>query len=86
MSLDIARHALRQIPKPVKDLRYTLIQYPDGLLTIRVYEDQVLAMNDGQRQDVLEYLESMKQMLVTLGYKAGLEGAKGEPPSRFLIK
>lgn len=80
----IVGYALRGIEKPVKDLRYSLVEYPGNLLVVRVYENQIMGYNDAQRQDILEYLEKLKDMIQSLGFRAGLEGAAGDPPGTII--
>lgn len=75
---------LRSIKKPVADLRWCIREMPDGLLAITVYENQIMGYNDAQRQDILEYLNELKRTLISLGFRAGLDGQKGDPPGRFI--
>ena len=80
----LVSYALRTVAKPVADLRYSVVQYEDNLLVIRVYENQIMGYTDAQRQDVLEYLEVLKGMVTQFGYRSGLEGVKGDPPGRLI--
>ena len=75
-------------PQMLKDVR--LIKPPYGLIMdivdnehfieLRVYENQVMAMNSTQQLIVMEYLHKVRKIIEGYGYKCYPLGAKGDPP------
>jgi hypothetical protein len=67
-------------PKPYDDFNVAMVTYPDGLITLRIYEDQIMAYEDEQRANILLYLERVSGAIRQLGVRCELEGVAGVPP------
>lgn len=76
------RKEFHSYPKPYKDFNVALVTYPDGLVTLRIYENQIMAYGDEQRANVLLYLEKVCQQIRNLGVRCELEGVAGDYPQR----
>jgi len=68
--------------KPYTDFNIALVTYPDGLITLRIYEDQIMAYESEQRANVLLYLEQVCNDIRALGVRCELEGVEGNAPIR----
>ena len=69
-------------PKPYNDFRVAMVTYPDGLITLRVYENEIMQYEDEQRANVLLYLEQVANRIRALGVRCELEGVAGDSPRR----
>lgn len=54
----------------------------DTYLGLRIYENEVLALSSEKQLIVVEYLQKVRQMIESFGYKCFFEGQKGDPPRR----
>ena len=52
------------------------------VLTIRVYEDDILNLTLPQRIKAMEYLNSVEEVIKSYNIPCYIEGAKGAPPRR----
>ena len=68
--------------KPYKDFNVSLVTYPDGLITLRVYENQIMQYEDEQRANILLYLEGLQNRIRALGVRCEMEGVAGDSPIR----
>lgn len=69
-------------PKPYKDFKVAMVTYPDGLITLRIYENEIMQYEDEQRANVLLYLEQVCNKIRALGVRCELEGVAGDSPRR----
>jgi hypothetical protein len=67
--------------KPYKDYNVALVTYPDGLVTLRIFENQIMGYGDEQRANVLLSLEALRDKIRGLGVRCELEGVAGDAPT-----
>jgi len=67
---------IREIKKPVHDLKMDIIKYPE-FLAIRLYEDNFARYDGSIRMQVIEYVEMVKKILESYGVRVELEGKPG---------
>jgi len=67
--------------KPYPNIQYAVVQYPN-MLTIRVFEDNIMEFSVDQRVNILEYLETLRKTIAAFGVECELEGVKGGAPRR----
>jgi len=71
------KKALLNIRKPYPDVHYAIVEYPN-MLTIRVFENNIMSFNVDQRVIILEYLELLRKTLQSFGVQCELEGISGD--------
>ena len=76
------RKEFHSMPKPYDDFKVAMVTYPDGLITLRVYENEIMQYEDEQRANVLLYLEQVCSKIRSLGVRCELEGVAGDSPRR----
>lgn len=76
------KKTVRQIPKPYGGYEVSTVLYPDGLVTLRVYEDQIMSFSQDRRADILLYLETAQSAVRALGVRCELEGVQGDGAGR----
>lgn len=69
----IARE-VRNIKRPV-DFAMDIVAYPE-FLSLRVKEEQIMAMNDIKQLQVMEYLQKVRVLLESHGIRCELEGVR----------
>lgn len=80
--LNQVKRVVRSREKPY-DFTLATVVYPDGLITLRIYEDEIMSFEDEQRANILLHLEMVQNDIRnTLGLRCELEGVIGEPPRR----
>jgi hypothetical protein len=77
---DIAK-AIRQLPKPVKELTVDVVSHPEWL-ALRVYEDEVMQYEIDQRADIMQYLLLMREVVQSFGVRCEIDGGKYVPRKR----
>lgn len=77
------KRALKEVErnKPYPDLPYAVVEYPN-MLTIRVFENNIMEYGIDQRVIILEYFELLRKCIQQFGVECELEGVKGDPPRR----
>ena len=74
--------AVRAVKPPYAGIAVDLVEFPD-YLAIRIYENQIMALPDGKKVSVLEYLHKLRDILVSFGAtKVYFDGVKGDPPGK----
>jgi hypothetical protein len=73
--------ALSRVKAPYKDVHYAVVEYPN-MLTIRVFENNIMQFSVDQRVNVLEYLELLRKTIASFGVTCELEGVAGDAPRR----
>lgn len=68
---------IREIKKPVHDLKIDIVKYPD-FLAIRLYEDNFARYDGSIKMQVIEYVEMVKKILESYGVRVELEGKPGD--------
>lgn len=72
--------AVRTIKPPYPGLAIDFVEFPD-YLAIRIYENQIMALPEGHKVSVLEYLHTLRETLIRLGAtKVYFDGVQGDPP------
>ena len=71
--------ALKSVKKPYGNFTVDFVEFP-SYLAARTYENEVMAMSDGQQVSVLEYLHQLRGIVEALGVPFHFDGAKGDPP------
>lgn len=72
--------AVRSVKPPYPGLAIDFVEFP-SYLAIRIYENQIMALPEGHKVSVLEYLHKLRQLLISMGAdKVYFDGAKGDPP------
>lgn len=80
--LNEVKSLVRSEPRPF-DFTVATVVYPDGLVTLRIYEDEIMSFEDEQRAQILLHLEAVQNKVRnTLGLRCELEGVVGKPPRR----
>lgn len=64
--------AWKKIKKPFL-FRVAIVEYPDALF-VRVYENEIMEFNEGQRVKIMEYLESVRMTIASFGVQCHIEG------------
>ena len=73
-NVDMAK-ALRQVKKPVKDLKLDIKAMPDWIGLV-VYEDNIMQYDIDKRADIMEYLILCKKLIESYGVRCEIEGVK----------
>ena len=71
--------ALKSVKKPYGNFTVDFVEFP-SYLAARTYENEVMAMSDGQQVSVLEYLHQLRGIAEAFGVPFHFDGAKGDPP------
>lgn len=71
--------ALKSVRKPYGSFTVDFVEFPN-YLAARTYENEVMAMSDGQQVSVLEYLHQLRGIVEAFGLPFHFDGAKGDPP------
>jgi hypothetical protein len=71
--------AIKSVKKPYSKFTVDFVEFPD-YLAARTYENEVMAMSDGQQVSVLEYLHQLRAIVESFGIAFHFDGAKGDPP------
>ena len=74
--------AALQIPPPYKGLVVDFVEFPD-YIGLRIYENQIMSMDDAKQYSVMEYLHLVRQTIESFGVKCFFDGAKGDPPRKI---
>jgi hypothetical protein len=75
------KKALAAVKPPYKDIHYAVVEYPN-MLTIRIYENNIMQFSVDQRVNILEYLELLQHVVRSFGVDCELEGVAGDVPRR----
>lgn len=74
--------AVRTIKPPYSGLAIDFVEFP-GYLAIRIYENQIMSLSDGQKVSVIEYLHQIRNTMLSMGAeKVFFDGIKGDPPGK----
>jgi hypothetical protein len=73
------RKAVHQLKPPYKNLIIDFVEH-DAYIGVRIYENQVMSMSQGQHVSVMEYLHLLRTTIESFGVKCFFDGAKGDPP------
>jgi hypothetical protein len=71
--------AVHRLKPPYKGLIIDFVEHKD-YVGIRIYENQIMAMNETQKVSIMEYLQLLRITIESFGVKANFDGAKGDPP------
>jgi hypothetical protein len=77
---DIAK-AIRQLPKPVKELTLDVVLHPEWL-SLRIYEEEIMQYEINQRADIMQYLLLMREVVQSFGVRCEIDGGKYVPRKR----
>lgn len=67
------RKKVRDIKKPVPDLMMDIVMYPD-FLALRLYEDNFIQYHGNKKEQVIDYVTKVKQLIESYGVRCELEG------------
>lgn len=73
--------AIRKIKRPRVKFTMDIVEHPD-YIELRVYEDEIMELNETQRFEIMDYLITCQKMVETFGVKCWPGGAAGKPPRR----
>jgi hypothetical protein len=75
--------AIRQIKHPYPG-KFTvdMVEWPDGGISVRTYENEMMGMNETQRVTSMEFLNMVKAKIESFGEKCFVEGVPGDPPQK----
>lgn len=74
--------AVRAIKPPYTGIAVDFVE-TQNYISIRMYENQIMALSDGQKVSVMEYLHKLRNTIMMFGVeKVFFEGVKGDPPGR----
>ena len=71
--------AVQLLKPPYKGMIVDFVEYPD-YLAVRVYENQIMAMSEGQKVSIMEYLQLLRTTIESFGVTCHFDGAAGDPP------
>lgn len=72
--------AVRAVKPPYAGIVVDFVEIHD-YLAIRIYENQIMSLSDGQKVSVMEYLHRLRDVLVAMGAeKVYFDGIAGDPP------
>jgi hypothetical protein len=72
--------AIRELKKPV---RYVMdIVDHNDFIEVRVYKNEILAMNAVDQEGVMKHLSDTKFLLDSFDIKSWFNGVDGDPPTR----
>lgn len=74
---------LREIKKPVKDLKMDVRARPN-YLALTVYEDNIMEYEIDKRIQIMEYLNTCRELILSYGVPCELEGIKYAPKPKGL--
>lgn len=74
--------AVQRIKPPYKGMIVDIVEF-DNYLAVRVYENQIMAMSEGQKVTVMEYLQLLRSTIESFGVTCHFDGAIGDPPRSF---
>ena len=66
---------LREIKKPLL-LMMDVVKYPD-FLALRLYEDNFIQFTGSKKEEVIDYVMKVKNMIESYGVRCELEGVPG---------
>lgn len=70
-------NAIREIKPPYPNLKLSVVEYP-GMLSLRVYEENIAEFNAMQHISIMEYLNMLRNIVESFGVKCDLEGVKSK--------
>jgi hypothetical protein len=73
-NVEMARK-IRQVKKPVKDLKMDVRARPN-YLALTVYEENVMQYEIDKRSDIMEYLLMCRDLIMSYGVPCEIEGIK----------
>lgn len=74
--------AVRTVKPPYQRLAIDFVEFPD-YIAIRIYENQIMALPEGEKVSVLEYLHKLRDILIAMGAtRVYFDGVKGDPPGK----
>jgi hypothetical protein len=68
---------VRAIKPPYKDLKMDIVEYP-GMLSVRVYEENINKFSPMEHISIMEYLHMIKNIIESYGIPCDLEGVSDE--------
>jgi hypothetical protein len=71
--------AVHRLKPPYKGLIIDFVEH-EKYVGIRIYENQIMSMNEMQKVSIMEYLQLLRTTIESFGVKANFDGAKGDPP------
>jgi len=71
---------IRELKKPVPDLMLDIVQYPE-FLAVRLYEDNFVQYEGIKKEQVIDYVGKVKNLIESYGVRCELEGV---PSARIL--
>jgi len=75
--------ALKTVKKPYAKMTVDFVEFP-SYLAVRTYENEVMAMSDGQKVSVMEYLHELRKIANALGFdEFHFDGIQGDPPRGY---
>lgn len=66
------QEAWKKIQKPFA-FKVAIVEYPNALF-VRVWEHQIMEFNEGQRVQIMAYLETVRSTLASFGVQCHIEG------------
>jgi hypothetical protein len=74
--------AVQRIKPPYRGMIVDVVEFQD-YLAVRVYENQIMSMSEGQKVGVMEYLQLLRTTIESFGVICHFDGAVGDPPRSF---
>lgn len=68
--------AVRQVKKPFPNIIIDIVKYPE-FLTIRMYEDNIMAFDINQRVLITDYINLVRKVIESFGVRCEFEGVPG---------
>lgn len=70
-------NSIRQVKMPFPGIIIDIAEYPD-FLTIRMYEDNIMAFDINQRVLITDYISLVKKLIESYGVRCEFEGVPGD--------
>jgi hypothetical protein len=69
-------NAVRKVKKPFPNIIIDIVKYPE-FLTIRMYEDNIMAFDVNQRVLITDYIGLVRKVIESFGVRCEFEGVPG---------
>lgn len=69
--------AIKSIKSPYPNLKVSVVERP-GMLSLRVYEENIAEFSDIQHISIMEYLNMLRKIVESFGVPCDLEGLAGK--------
>lgn len=69
--------AIKSVKAPYPNLKVNVVEYP-GMLSLRVYEENIAEFSPMQHISIMEYLNMLRDIVESFNVKCDIEGVAGK--------